>query len=109
MNVFRIYALLLCLVGIYSCLHDTEPIKEGNAKVVISVATRGSYQFLIKFNETLYYPEEFRVISQEPIPVYIKFEVLDYEEDIFHPAPNDVPVFLKSIPVIKLLVIEKIG
>lgn len=112
MKAFKIYVLLLSLGWIYSCGLDEEPNMEGNAEVVISVATRGGYQFLIKFNDRLYYPEnlpeEFRVVTQEPIPVHIKFQLLDYQQDIFYPAPNDVPVFLKSIPVIKLLVIENI-
>ena len=112
MKVYKILALLFSILWIYSCEHDLEPNRQGNAEVVISVATRGSYQFLIKFNDRLYYPEnlpeEFRVISQEPIPVHIKFQLLDYQQDIFYPDPNDVPVFLKSIPVIRLMAIEKI-
>lgn len=112
MKPWKIYVLVITLLSIYSCGHDFEPEKDGNAEVVISVASRGVYQFLIKFNDNLYYPEnlpeEFKVVSQEPIPVRVKFQLLDYHEDIFQPAPNDVPIFLKKLPVIRLISIDKI-
>lgn len=96
-----------------SCENNIDPNREGTAEVVISVASRGFYQFLIKFDDDLYYPEnlpeEFRVVSQEPIPVNIEFQLLNDQEDIFQPAPNDVPVFLMSLPVIKIVSIEKIN
>lgn len=112
MRACKTYILVISLLWLYSCGHDFEPEREGDAEVVISVATRGGYQFLINFNDDLYYPEnlpeEFKVVTQEPIPVRIKFQLQDYEEDIFQPAPNDVPVFLKKLPVIKLISIVKI-
>lgn len=96
-----------------SCENNIDPNREGTAEVVISVASRGFYQFLIKFDNDLYYPEnlpeEFKVVSQEPIPVNIEFQLLNDQEDIFQPAPNDVPVFLMSVPVIRIVSIEKIN
>ncbi|PRY86524.1 hypothetical protein [Mongoliibacter ruber] len=102
---------LSLLIGIFlllfnSCISDDGPFIEGNGEVVIKVATRGSYQFLIRYKDEVYYPEnlpeEYKFVSQDPIPVFIKFKLTDEEADIFTPAPNDVPVFLKSIPVIRL-------
>ncbi len=112
MKIYKVKTLLFFLLLIFSCENNIGPNREGNAEVAISVASRGFYQFLIKFDDDLYYPEnlpdEFRVVSQEPIPVNIKFQLLDDQEDIFQPAPNDVPVFLMSVPVIRILSIEKI-
>ncbi|WP_163378461.1 hypothetical protein [Cyclobacterium sp. SYSU L10401] len=112
MKICNVKTLLFSLILIFSCENYTSPNREGTAEVVISVASRGFYQFLIKFDDDLYYPEnlpeEFKVVSQEPIPVDIKFQLLDDQEDIFQPAPNDVPVFLMSVPLIKIVSIEKI-
>nr|MBI1231570.1 hypothetical protein [Cytophagales bacterium] len=112
MKTLKISVLLIVLVAAFSCDDDVETDTSGNAEVVISVASRGVYQFLIIFNGTLYYPEnlpeEFKVVSQEPILVHIRFQRQDYQEAIFEPAPNDVPVFLKTLPVIRLISIEKI-
>jgi hypothetical protein len=109
-GVYLFSFLLVCIL-LQSCMADYGPIKEGDAKVVIQVATRGSYQFLIKFENSFYFPEnlpeEYKVVSQDPIPVFIKFKLTDEEADIFTPAPNDVPVFLKSIPVIRLSEIKR--
>ena len=99
------------LFSMNSCISDKGPFKEGNGEVVINVATRGSYQFLILYGKELYYPgnlpEEYKVISQEAIPVFIRFKLTDEEADVFTPAPNDVPIFLKSIPVIRLAEISR--
>lgn len=104
--------MIASLVGIYACGEGFDPEKEGNGQVVISVASRGVYQFLILFDGDLYYPEnlpiQYKVVSQEPIPINLRFQIQDYQQDIFEPAPNDVPVFLKRIPVIRLIYIEKI-
>lgn len=112
MKPLYLFALLITFLCIGSCGHDGEPKREGNAEVVINTITRGGYQFIIQFNNELYYPEnlpeEYKVITQESIPVYIQFEPLDYLEDLFRPAPNDVPVFWKAIPAIRLLSIKKI-
>ncbi|WP_162417943.1 hypothetical protein [Cyclobacterium roseum] len=113
MKIYNVKTLLFFLFLIFSCENNmVDPIREGTAEVVISVASRGFYQFLIKFGDDLYYPEnlteEFKVVSQEPIPVNIKFQLLDNQEDIFQPAPNDVPVFLIAVPVIRIVSIEKI-
>ncbi|WP_114751783.1 hypothetical protein [Pleomorphovibrio marinus] len=111
MKAYNLFAIFIALLQIGSCGHDDDPKREGNAEVVINTTTRGGYQFLIQFNNELYYPEnlpeEFKVITQEPIPVYIQFEPLEYLEDLFRPAPNDVPVFWKAIPAIRLLSIKK--
>jgi hypothetical protein len=111
MKIYKVNTILFFLFLILSCENNIGPNREGTAEVVINVASRGGYQFLIKFDEILYYPEnlpeEFKVISQEPIPVAIKFQLLDDQEDIFEPAPNDIPVFLMSVPVIRILSIEK--
>ncbi|WP_373497650.1 hypothetical protein [Aquiflexum sp.] len=89
-----------------SCISDEGHFIKGNGEVVLNVATRGSYQFLIRYDNELYYPEdlaeEYKDINQTPIPVFIRFRLTDKEADIFTPAPNDIPVFLKSIPVIRL-------
>lgn len=94
-----------------SCISDKGPFIEGNGEVVINVATRGSYQFLILYEKELYYPEnlpeEYKVVSQDPIQVSVKFHLTGEEADIFTPAPNDVPLFLKSIPVIRLEEIKR--
>jgi hypothetical protein len=112
MKMYKMNTLLFLLFLIFSCENNVGPNREGTAEVVINVASRGGYQFLITFDENLYFPEnlpdEFKVVSQEPIPVNIKFQLLNYQEDIFEPAPNDVPVFLMSVPVIRILSIEKI-
>ncbi|WP_162342881.1 hypothetical protein [Cyclobacterium salsum] len=112
MKIYKFKTLLFLLFLIFSCENNMDPNREGTAEVVISVASRGFYQFLIKFDDDLYYPEnlpeEFKVVSQEPIPANIKFRLLDDQEDIFQPAPNDVPVFLMSVPVIKIVSIKKI-
>ncbi|NHE57937.1 hypothetical protein [Cyclobacterium plantarum] len=112
MKIYKVKTLLFFLILIFSCENSMDPNKEGTAEVVISVASRGFYQFLIKFDDDLYYPEnlpeEFKLVSQEPIPVNIKFQLLDDQEDIFQPALNDVPVFLMAVPVIRILSIEKI-
>ena len=112
MNRCKIFILIASLAWMYACGEEFEPEKEGTGQVVISVASRGVYQFLILFDGNLYYPEnlpiQYKVVSQEPILVNIRFQVLDYQQDIFEPAPNDVPVFLKKLPVIRLIDIEKI-
>jgi hypothetical protein len=94
-----------------SCISDDGHFLEGNGEVVINVATRGSYQFLIRYKDGVYYPEnlpeEYKVVSQDPIPVFIRFKLTDEGADIFTPAPNDVPVFMKSIPVIRLAEIRR--
>jgi hypothetical protein len=94
-----------------SCISDGGPFIEGNGEVVINVATRGSYQFLILYEKEHYFPEnlpeEFKVVSQDPISVFIRFKLTDEEADIFTPAPNDVPILLKSIPVIRLAEIKR--
>ncbi|WP_114752738.1 hypothetical protein [Pleomorphovibrio marinus] len=111
MKLSKTYLLYLPWILFYSCVSDTDPYKGGNAEVVINVMTRGGYQFLVLFEDNLYYPEnlpeEYKIVVQEPIPVHTRFKVLDYERDIFGPAPNDVPVFLKSIPAITLLEINQ--
>lgn len=87
------------------------PLKKGNAEVVINVATRGSYQFLIRFEDELYYPinlpESYKTIQQESIPVFVIFSLTGEEADIFGPAPNDVPIFIKSIPEINITQINR--
>ncbi|MBR9773517.1 MAG: hypothetical protein GYB55_00355 [Cytophagales bacterium] len=112
MKIYKVKPLLFFLLLIFSCENNVGPNREGTAEVAISVASRGGYQFLIEFDGDLYFPEnlpeEFRVVSQEPIPVNIKFQILDNKEDIFQPAPNDVPIILMSVPVINILSIEKI-
>jgi hypothetical protein len=112
MKMYKVNTLLFFLFLIFSCENNTGPNRAGTAEVVISVASRGYYQFLIKFDEVLYFPEnlpeEYKVVSQGPIPVNINFQLLDYQEDILQPAPNDVPVYLMSVPVIRILSIEKI-
>jgi hypothetical protein len=109
-SVYLFSFLLVCIL-LQSCMADYGPIKEGDAKVVIQVATRGSYQFLILYEKELYYPEnlpeEYKVVSQDTIPVFIRFKLTDEGADIFTPAPNDVPVFMKSIPVIRLAEIRR--
>ena len=110
MKMYKIITLLFFGLLIFSCENNIGPNREGTAEVVISVASRGGYQFLIKFDDKLYYPEnlpeEYKVVTQEPIPIKIKFQLLDKREDIFEPAPNDVPVFLMSIPAIRIIAIE---
>jgi hypothetical protein len=112
MKVIYIISFLLACFLFESCGEDNSPIKNGNAEVVINVATRGSYQFLIKFEDNLYFPEnlpeEYKTIVQNPIPIFVKFTLIDREEDIFKPAPNDVPVFYKSLPVIRIINIRSL-
>jgi hypothetical protein len=104
--------ILIFLFLTNSCISSKDPLKEGNAEVVINVASRGAYQFLIRYENDLFYPEnlpaEYQIIVQEPIPVFIKFNLTEEKADIFTPAPNDVPVFLKSIPVIRLVEIKRL-
>ncbi|WP_373523607.1 hypothetical protein [Aquiflexum sp.] len=103
--------IIAFLFATNSCISDKGPFIEGNGEVVLNVATRGSYQFLILYKNELYFseslPEEYKDISQTPIPVFIRFRLTDKEADIFTPAPNDVPIFLKSIPVIRLAEISR--
>lgn len=93
---------ILLLLG--ACVENNDPVQVGVAEVVIQTATRGSHQFLIRFEGDLFYPtnlpESFKVLVQEPIPVYIKFTKTSEEVAIFKPAPNDVPIFDRSIPEI---------
>lgn len=107
------FSILLVFILFVSCVEDNDLIKNGNAEVVINVATRGSYQFLIKFEENFYFPEnlpeEYKAIVQNPIPIFVKFKFTDREEAIFKPAPNDVPIFDKSLPVIEIIDIKSLN
>lgn len=99
-----IFTLIFILLG--SCVGNNNLIKKGNGEVVINTATRGSYQFLIHFEGDLYYPinlpKSYQTIQQDPILIFVKFSFTGKEVEIFGPAPNDVPVYIKSIPEINI-------
>lgn len=96
---------ILLLFG--ACVENNDPAQQGEAEVVIQSATRGSHQFLIKFEGDLLYPtnlpESFKALAQNPIPVYIKFNNTGEEVAIYKPAPNDVPIFDRLIPEIRIV------
>ncbi|SIS91644.1 hypothetical protein [Belliella pelovolcani] len=100
---------ILLLLG--ACVENNDPVQEGEAEVVIQTATRGSHQFLIRFEGDLFYPtnlpESFQVLVQDPIPVYIIFNKTGAEVTIFKPAPNDVPIFDRLIPEIRIVDIRR--
>jgi hypothetical protein len=104
--------IIALLLVTNSCIEDDGPFIKGNGEVVINVTTRGSYQFLIRYKNQDYYPgnlpEEFKIVRQEPIPVFIKFTLTEEDADIFTPGADDGPVFLKSIPVIRLVEIKRL-
>jgi hypothetical protein len=100
---FLLSALLMC-----SCT-PVEKEKEDHGKIVMEVATRGSYQYLIQIGEESYYPENLpEDFKESDLRVKIKYREKGYHKDIFMPAPNDVPVKKFSAPVIYLTEIEKI-
>lgn len=111
MKTYSKICFLFFLVLLSGCLDDQSQLKKGDALVVINVATRGSYQFLIQFENKLYYPkdlpETFKEIGQHPIQVSIIFRLTGEQKDIFKPAPNDIPVFNQSIPEIEIIEIDK--
>lgn len=85
-----------------------EKEKENYGKIVMEVATRGSYQYLIQIGEESFYPENLPVDYRESdLRVKIKYREKGYHKTIFMPAPNDVPVKKFSAPVIYLTEIEK--
>jgi hypothetical protein len=111
MKTYSRICFLFFLILLSGCLDDQSQLKKGDALVVINVATRGSYQFLIQFENKLYYPKDlpeiFKVIGQHPIQVSIIFKLTGEQRDIFTPAPNDVPIFFKAIPEIDVIEIDK--
>lgn len=111
MKAYSILYICLFLTLLYGCVEDQGQIEKGDAEVLINVASRGSYQFLIQFEDKLYYPkalpETFKVIGQHPIPVSITFKLTGEQKDLFKPAPNDIPIFDQSIPEIEIVEIEK--
>ena len=90
----------------FSCADNTEP-REMPASIFVEVATRGSYQYLIRVNDQLYYPDNLPEKYQDPqfhnLPIYVSFIVLEQTRDIYQPAPNDIPVLAYTVPVINLL------
>ncbi|MGY6521804.1 MAG: hypothetical protein ACXIUD_08760 [Mongoliitalea sp.] len=107
MRIVTISLLVLLLIGFNGCSEDEDPLRQGNGEVVINVATRGSYQFIIRFRGKLYYPtnlpEEYKVVVQEPIPVHVVFSLTGNQATLFRPAANDVPIPDRDIPEIELL------
>lgn len=110
MKNISLFLLILICIFLGSCVEDNGILKKGNAEVIINVATRGSYQFIIQYENNLYYPvnlpESYKTVQQEPIPVYVIFSLTGKEADLFKPAPNDASVFFKSIPEINITTIN---
>lgn len=111
MKSISIVTLLLFFTLLGSCVQDNNLLKKGNGEVVINTMTRGGYQFLIRFEDKLYYPinlpESYKTIQQEPILIFVIFSLTGEKADIFGPAPNDVPVYIKSIPEINITNINR--
>lgn len=111
MKSLKLYWIAILLFVVNGCTESPNPLRQGNAEIVINVPTRGSYNFLIRFQGDLYYPtnlpELFQVISQEPILVSIQFELTGNQKTISRPAPNDVPIPFRDIPLVNILSISK--
>ncbi|UJP65410.1 hypothetical protein [Mongoliitalea daihaiensis] len=111
MKSFKLYWIAILLLIVSSCAESPNPLRQGNAEIVINVATRGVYNFLIRFQGDLYYPtnlpESFQVLSQEPILVSIQFELTGNQKTISRPAPNDIPIPFREIPEVNILSISR--
>jgi hypothetical protein len=109
--MFKILAsiIILTLVGT-SCSSQENP-NWINANIKVEVATRGVHQYLLQFNDNLYYPENLPLSFQDPnlngLAVRISYLPKKEEKDIFKPSPNDIPVKAYSVPVILILQIER--
>lgn len=98
----------LLLTMLLFCCTPVEKEKENYGIILMEVVTRGSYQFLIKIGEEPFYPENLpEEFKEEGLRVKIKYREKGYHQDIFMPAPNDVPVKKYSAPVIYLTDITK--
>lgn len=73
-------------------------------------ATRGSYQYLIKIDNDLYWPENLPEKFKVPdLKIRVKFMNTGSFKDIYKPAPNDVPVKDYTVPIIRILEIGEIS
>lgn len=111
MKAYSIIYFSLLITLLFGCVEDQGELKKGDAQVLLNVASRGSYQYVIQFEDKLYYPkalpETFKEIGQHPIEVSITFKLTGAQKDLFKPAPNDIPVLDQSIPEIEIIEIEK--
>lgn len=103
-NLFLLLSvLLLC------CCTPVDKEKEDYGYIVMEVATRGSFQYLIQIGGGSFYPENLpEDFKEADLRVKIKYREKEYHKDIYMPAPNDVPVKKFSAPVIYLTEIEKV-
>ena len=102
--------LILFVAGffLYSC-NEIPAVKEEQGVIVMETATRGSYQYLIKVDEKLLWPEnlpeEFRIPE---LKVKVKYRKKGGSKDIYKPAPNDVPIKDYDVPIITILDLSEI-
>ncbi len=103
----NIIIVLILSQFLYTCTHLEKP-KEKSGEIIMEVATRGSYQFLISIDGKPFWPENLPVEFLHPgLKVKVKYTEKGYLKNIYKPAPNDVPVKDYLAPAIYLLEIEK--
>jgi len=101
--------LFLFVVGffLYSC-SAIEAVKEKTGVIVMEVATRGSYQYLIKVDDELLWPENLPEQFKIPdLQIKVKYSKKRGSKIIYKPAPNDVPIKDYTVPIITILEISE--
>jgi len=93
-----------------SCKKEVHP-EYLSGTIYIEAATRGSYQYLINVDNQSYWPEnlpqEFKNPNIQNRPILVRFERTGETQDIYRPAPNDIPVFGYTVQVVRILSIQE--
>jgi len=108
MRSVMIYLFFLFLIAA-SCKRNNGP-DYLSGTILIEAATRGSYQYLIRIDGQSYFPENLPQEYQNPNiqhrPILVRFELTGETQEIYVPAPNDVPIYGYTVQVVRILSIK---
>lgn len=108
MRMDKRFIWLFLITGfLHSCTSLEKPVK-ASGEIMMKPQTRGSFQYLIKTEKELFWPENLPEDFHDPgLKVKFKYFKKDYSKDIYKPAPNDIPIKDFAVPAIYLLKIRK--
>lgn len=103
--------LLLFIILTATSCKNNEAALSSVGTILVETATRGSYQYLIRIEEQTYFPENlpkrFQTTNNHEKQIYVQFELTGHHQEILIPAPNDIPVYGYTVPIIIIMSIDE--
>lgn len=87
---------------------DTNMNVNVNASIKLKVATRGSYQYLIKTDTETYMSENLpKEFQEDKLEIILDYRVLDKKVVVYKPGPTDIPQEDYRVNLIDIIKIRK--